>query len=102
MVPRGQKRAKNPLVSAYIRTIRMYVPICVLQLKVSGLRNSKLELDIGYKEYSKLLVEIGTPEVDIYMKDFSFFMIFSKTAPTIIKKISVLIKCHELLVVNKF
>ena len=25
------------------------------------------------KEYSKLLVEIGTLEVDIYIKDFSFF-----------------------------
>ena len=38
---------------------------------------------VNINEYSKLLVEIGTPEVDIYMKDFSFFVIFSKTAQTI-------------------
>ena len=49
-----------------------------------------------------LLFEIGTPEVDLYMKDFSLFFIFSKTAHTIFKKINVLIKCHELLVVYKF
>ena len=70
----------------------------------SQLQNWKLKLDIVYKEYSKLLVGIGAPEVDIYMKDFSFFFffIFSKTALTILFKIGVLIKCHELLVVYKF
>ena len=54
------------------------------------------------RSYSKLLVEIGTTEVDIYTKDFSFFLNFSKTAPTIFFKIGVLIKCHELLDVYKF
>ena len=35
--------------------------------------------NLSYKEHSKLLVEIGTREVAIYMKDFSFFAIFSNT-----------------------
>ena len=35
------------------------------------------------QEYSKLLVEIGTPEVDIYMKDYLFFVIFPKKTLTI-------------------
>ena len=45
------------------------------------------------------MVEIATPEVDIYIK---YFFFFSKTALTILFKIGVLIKCHELLVVYKF
>ena len=30
----------------------------------------------------KSVIEIGTPEINIYMKDFSFFGIFSKKALT--------------------
>ena len=62
---------------------------CVSQPQVSELRNLKLELEIGSMKYSKLLIEIGISEVDIYMKDFSVFVIFLKTALGIFFKKSV-------------
>ena len=42
----------------------VYTPLRFATIRLR-LRNSKLMLDLGKKE---LLVEIGTPEVDIYMK----------------------------------
>ena len=45
-----------------------------------------------FAEYSKLLLEIGMPEVDIYMKDFFFFFDFLKNGTNDFFLISVLIK----------
>ena len=64
-----------------------------------------IKLDIDYKENGKLLVEIETPEVDIYTKDFSFFVHFSKTALIIIIIFfnwHSYINCHKLLFVYYF
>ena len=77
MVPRGEIAVKNPLVSAYVCTDYSELRL-VLQLRNFSLIYGRLE---GI--YSKLWVEIRTPEVDIYMKNISFFVIFSKTVPTI-------------------
>ena len=53
--------------------------------------------------YSKFLVEIGTQEVDIYIKDFLVFEIFSKTALTFSSFNPYdYIKCHKVLDVYKF
>ena len=71
-VPQRPKRGQKSIGLCYVRT--------PLRFATMSLRTTKFELklDIGYKEYSKLLVEIGTPEVNIYMKDFSFFFYFLK------------------------
>ena len=68
--PQGAKSDQKYIVLS-ICMYHMY-PLWVSQ--VSELQ----KLDIGKRAYSKHLVEIGTPKVNIYMKDFSFFVNISK------------------------
>ena len=61
-------------------------PCCTRNHKSQSYKIQNLSsIQEGQKEYSKLLVEIGTREVGIHMKDFSFFFFcyFLKTALTI-------------------
>ena len=94
MIPRGQKGAKNPLVSAYVYTY-IFTP---LRFATISLGATKFETNARYRleeaQQALLLVEIGTPDVDIYFKDFSFFFYFVKNGTNDFFLISV-IKCHE-------
>ena len=78
--------AKNPLlVSAYVCTPPAFRNHKSQSYGIQNLSSISTRKSI----YSKLLVEIGTPEVDNYMKDFFWFS-------TIFWKISVFIKCYKL------
>ena len=58
--------------------VYVYVRKDVPPLRFATINLRATEFQARYrvgKEYSKLLLEIGTPEVDIYMNDFSFFFL---------------------------
>ena len=75
MVPRGQQGAKNPLVREYVR---MYVPPAFRNHKSQSYEIRNLSSIYARKGHSKLLVEIGKPEVVIYTKDLFFFLFSQK------------------------